>query len=781
MEKIINELYEKRKSVVLNDLVAYTENQTGILELFAKYVIANLADTDLNMELETFKDFVEHSAFLYEKQLWNDEVPLDIFLNYVLSPRCSKEKVEACRDFFFKEVLDMIYPSKLKTVLEINYWCAAHVRYQLTDPRTKSAYFSYISGSGRCGEKATFLVQVYRSIGIPARSVYVPMWTHIDDNHAWVEVYIDGEWKYIGAGEGEEMLEKAWFSLATTRASYLLSNSVSWIKNDEKYLEDKNLWKTVDHTAHYTETKIIKIKNEVQGLDKLFLSIVNYGSFRNLTQISLSADNTASVSFGRGDVVLRGWVKGRPVLKLVKEAETDVYITEEDFINSKYEFVQSPGDAALPVEYNETEEMKKEKERKRAQRQNEYVEKMERIKSTGLHHNAHEVLKSELAEEYDAIIKYLKPKDLEDIDPKLLLEHINVVKDFKDDYPKEIYYEYLANPRVHWEELSYYSKKFNQYFSEFESFKSNPKEILEWVESKIENKDDYAIKNTYMPIDRMIDYPYGSEIDKKIMTVSIAKSIGIAARYNSFKDDIEFYDGNDFITFSEELSQYNLRIKGIDETVSVSVNAVPEPSSFTVNIVEANNENVFEDSFNEGNYEIIVSRRLPSGTQHIVVYPIILDKDLEISISIPEVNYEDVVDKTYIKDLLLEQDIDVDDGIIIIGDAIEEPTAHALNELMDRADDINRLKIPVYYIDKNPESKAKIMEDTRNKINEFIILENSNKSKEDALARRVFREPGNYPLTILFTNGESKMSYSGYHVGSIDNEWLMDIFIKEEN
>lgn len=781
MEKLINELYEKRKDVVLPELIEYTKKQAGISELFSKYIIANLADPDLNMDVETLRDFVEHSVYLYENQLWNDEVPLDIFLNYVLSPRCSKEKVEACRAFFYDEVKEMLSPSKLETVLEINYWCAAHVRYQLTDPRTKSAYFSYISGSGRCGEKATFLVQVYRSIGIPARSVYVPMWTHIDDNHAWVEVYIDGAWKYIGAGEGEEMLEKAWFSLATTRASYLLSNSITWIKNDEKYLEDKNLWKTVDHTHHYTDTKLVSIKSDVKGLNKLFLSIVNYGSFRNLTQLDIEYDKVCNVSFGRGDFVLRGWVNGKPLLRLVKEEETEIILTEGDFIGSEFKFSQSPGDAALPVDYQETEEMNLRKEAKRSQRQKEYIEKMNLIKEEGMHHAAHSLLKRELAEEYDDIIKYLKPKDLEDIDPNLLIKHINVVSKYKNDVPQDIYYEYLCNPRVHWEELTYYTKKFSQYFAKFPSFKSNPKEILEWVDRNIENRDTYAIKNTYMPIDRMLDYPYGSEIDKKILTVSIAKSIGVAARYNSFKDDIEFYNGEEFITFSEELSQYQLRIKGIDETVSVSVNPVPEPSSFTVNIVEANEDQVFEDSFNEGNYEIIVSRRLPSGTQHIIVYPITLDKDLEISISIPEVNYEDVVDKTYIKDLLLEQDIHVDEGIIIVGDAIEEPTAHALNELMDRADDINRLKIPVYYVDKNPESKAKIMENTRNKINEFIVLENSNKSKEDALARRVFREPGNYPLTILFTAGESKMSYSGYHVGSIDNEWLLDIFTKEDN
>lgn len=45
---------------------------------------------------------------------------------------------------------------------------------------------------GRCGEESTFTVAALRSVGIPARQVYTPRWAHTDDNHAWVEAWVNG-------------------------------------------------------------------------------------------------------------------------------------------------------------------------------------------------------------------------------------------------------------------------------------------------------------------------------------------------------------------------------------------------------------------------------------------------------------------------------------------------------------------------------------------------------------------------------------------------------------
>jgi transglutaminase-like putative cysteine protease len=53
--------------------------------------------------------------------------------------------------------------------------------------------------------------------GTAARQVYTPRWAHSDDNHAWVEVWIDGKWSYLGACEPDVDLNMGWFTEPSKR------------------------------------------------------------------------------------------------------------------------------------------------------------------------------------------------------------------------------------------------------------------------------------------------------------------------------------------------------------------------------------------------------------------------------------------------------------------------------------------------------------------------------------------------------------------------------------
>ena len=52
--------------------------------------------------------------------------------------------------------------------------------------RTSSPLQSAKTAFGRCGEESVFTVAALRTVGLPARQVYAPRWSHSDDNHAWV-------------------------------------------------------------------------------------------------------------------------------------------------------------------------------------------------------------------------------------------------------------------------------------------------------------------------------------------------------------------------------------------------------------------------------------------------------------------------------------------------------------------------------------------------------------------------------------------------------------------
>ena len=186
-------------------------------------------------EFEVFLGYVRHSLMVYTTMDWCRDLSEEIFINHVLYYRINSENIVDCRRFFYDQLIDRIRGLSAKeAALEINYWCAENGSYEASDRRTISPVTLYKSGKGRCGEESTFAVTAFRSVGIPARQVYTPRWAHCDDNHAWVEVYVDGKWHFLGACEPEEILDKGWFSSASSRALLVHSRSFSDFMSERK-------------------------------------------------------------------------------------------------------------------------------------------------------------------------------------------------------------------------------------------------------------------------------------------------------------------------------------------------------------------------------------------------------------------------------------------------------------------------------------------------------------------------------------------------------------------
>lgn len=163
--------------------------------------------------------YVKHALFLRREVSWTRELPEDIFFNYVLYHRVNNEDITDCRPWFYEMLWPLVEGAGCEeAVKRVNYWCAQQAAYTASDGRTLGPVGVYNSGSGRCGEESTFLVTALRSIGIAARQVYTPRWAHCDDNHAWVEARVDGSWRFLGACEPEEVLNKGWFTNASSRA-----------------------------------------------------------------------------------------------------------------------------------------------------------------------------------------------------------------------------------------------------------------------------------------------------------------------------------------------------------------------------------------------------------------------------------------------------------------------------------------------------------------------------------------------------------------------------------
>ena len=166
----------------------------------------------------------------------------------------------------------------------MNYWCASQATYRTTDGRTASASSVYRSAYGRCGEESTFLVSVLRSVGIPARQVYVPLWSHCDDNHAWVEAWCDGEWKFLGACEPEEVLNKGWFTNASSRAMMVHSRWLLPVEPEDDIVGKKGMSQVLNQLGRYAHTAVLEVsvvdrENHPAAGVKVNFEVLNYSMF----------------------------------------------------------------------------------------------------------------------------------------------------------------------------------------------------------------------------------------------------------------------------------------------------------------------------------------------------------------------------------------------------------------------------------------------------------------------------------------------------------------------
>ena len=178
---------------------------------------------------------------------WGKTIPEDVFRHFVLVHRINNENLDNAREVFFEELKDRVKGMTMEqAALEVNHWCHEKVNYRATDGRTSAPLALIKTAWGRCGEESTFTTTAMRAVGIPARQCYTPRWAHTDDNHAWVEVWIDGNWHYLGACEPEPELDVAWFTGLAKRAMMLHPNVFGPYNGPEEKNDNKDLYLVIN-------------------------------------------------------------------------------------------------------------------------------------------------------------------------------------------------------------------------------------------------------------------------------------------------------------------------------------------------------------------------------------------------------------------------------------------------------------------------------------------------------------------------------------------------------
>jgi hypothetical protein len=296
--------------------------------LFAYMPLSDLADYTGEFYLQNVRSsFAARDTFS-----WGKSIPEEIFRHFVLPVRVNNENLDSARWVFFEEMKDRIKGMSMKdAALEVNHWCHEKVTYRGTDGRTSSPLATVKTAYGRCGEESTFTVAALRSVSIPARQCYTPRWAHGDDNHAWVEVWVDGKWHFIGACEPEAELDLAWFTGPAKRAMLVNTNVFGDYTGPEDILVKEPLFTRINILANYTNTKRIVVKvvdDEKNPMDSATVEfqLYNYAEFYPLHKVQTDKYGNCSFLTGYGDLLVWASKKERFGYQKVTVAEMDTAI-----------------------------------------------------------------------------------------------------------------------------------------------------------------------------------------------------------------------------------------------------------------------------------------------------------------------------------------------------------------------------------------------------------------------------------------------------------------------
>lgn len=566
-----------------------TEEQRKAMKfLYAYMPMCDVADYSGEFVLQN----VDYALKARREMPWGESIPDREFMHFVLPFRVNNENLDSCRMVFYSELKDRVKNLSLyDAVLEVNHWCHEKVTYTPSDSRTSSPLASLKTAYGRCGEESTFAVSAFRAVGIPARQVYTPRWAHTDDNHAWVEVWVDGKWYFLGACEPEPVLNLAWFNAPASRGMLMHTKVFGNYSGPEDVVNKSSNFTEINIIDNYAPCSTVNItvvdtlNNPVPDA-KVEFKLYNYAELYSIATKKSDVNGKTSLMAGKGDLVVWASKDGIYGFKQVsfKEDADETVVLDKDK-NSTYSveltLVPPVENANLPEVTPEQRAennrrfaiedsirnayiasfMSKEEIAEFALKEGLEVDLIEKIivASRGNYATICEFLSGLISPELKQggieLLNTVSAKDLRDVSLEVLNDHIQLNTTL---YPDEIFSEYIRNPRVANEMITAYKSFFANVVSEEQkdSFVTNPMALVGWVAANVMvdsecNKGGAPIQPMGVWKSRRAD-----ALSRDIFFVSMARSLGIPARIDIVTGKVQFYSENKFVDvkFSESVT-----------------------------------------------------------------------------------------------------------------------------------------------------------------------------------------------------------------------------------
>ena len=554
------------------------------------------------------------------------DIPEREFRHFVLPLRVNNETLDDFRTEYADTLCRRVRGLSLgEAALEINHWCHEQATYRPSDARTSGPMATVRRGTGRCGEESVLTVAALRAAGIPARQVYTPRWAHTDDNHAWVEVWVDGKWHFMGACEPEPVLDLGWFNSAVSRALLLHTK----VFGDYQGPEDVIL-----RTSAYTEINVIRgyvpaRRTTVTVVDAqgapvqdaaVEFKIYNYAEYYTVASYLTDAGGHASLDTGLGDMMVWASKGGRFGLARASSEEVTVILDHSFGEPFALDFdIVPPPENPLPSAATAVQ----------------IAENAKRLAEEDAIRNAHAHGNGEVTDAFlEAhqttalqILAHLSAKDQDDVTADVLEDAFDHVDD-----PFDVWTD---NPRIELEALYPYFAEIGEGLSF-----SSPLEIWDWVCDHVRIDDAANPQGLRIP---PVFVWRGREADTRsrdIFFVAMCRKFGFPARLDEVTGKAQYFaDGrwND-VVLAAAAPQGRL-VLGIPEAAFAANAAafsdnplyythftlsriVPEDGSLTCKLLSFNEDgpldfcSLFADpySLDAGYYLLTTGRRMADGS-----------------------------------------------------------------------------------------------------------------------------------------------------------------------
>lgn len=726
---------------------AWLESASEEEAVCLKFLYAYMHPGDLiSYGIETYVSYVKATLAMYETVSYAQQVPAELFFTYVLCARVNNEDLDGSRSWLFEQLGPRVKDKKTMTeaALEVNYWCYEKATYIPSDGRTLAPFGMCRSARGRCGEESTLAVCAMRSVGIPARQCYVPRWAHCDDNHAWVEVWTDGAWHYLGACEPEPVLDKGWFSAAASKAMLVHAKACSDLETSREAAYTTPLYSLMNVTETYADCVRLHVAVTDGGIPAegvpVSFCLINYSELFELYSEKTDRDGRASFLTGKGDLYVSAVYRGRflgmrvdvreqqeVILEMEKgiDPERTEGIREERFdLNPPLETMPKAASAAQKQEHEkrlaECEAIRgayesgfvKEEGGEGGRRSRYYVN------ARGNWKEIRRFFEAETGSEEDKcqLLDTLRRKDFIDTDADVLVSYLKAALPWKGSVPEAIYRDYILAPRVANEKLTDYRGMAADIWKQKEERPGNGVQVWEYLKKNLTILPDYGMKGWTADPACCLKYGLCTEDSLPVVFVQVCRALGIPARLNPVtrKPEAVLVDGEQ-VRYQEMAEHVQSESISDAEQVKLTLTAPSaEPVEYGLHFSIARYENgryhtldyfgtavngSLELALAPGSYRIITTLRQIDGGVSAVMKSFRLDKDQTVALcfgkdetaekllyaELPDTQVQPVAaDGTKKGDpVSLCSLYKGEKAILIFADPGKEPTEHLFQEILE--------------------------------------------------------------------------------------------------